>query len=369
MDIEIYDKNLNGLDILEKKQSVYCGIQYDGVGKFEIYAPASKKTCNLLQKGNLVYNPYCPNQMGVVKNLQIKSTFGEGSYITASGTMSNGLLQGKLTTSKKFSGNVQTTMREYIQSICMDSSSLYHSPIIELGNLDESIIEELDGSTKYTDLAEFVGSLCSSFGLGYRLRPDLSQRKLLFECYRGVDRSINQMTHPQMIFATEYENVESSEYNFSQNNSANVVLAYTDSGYSRETFIYNPLNLSGDEVIAKAVKCDAQFYTVTDPDTGESHQVYDYSGTYSKMKQIAMAEYRLPTENFKGISNQIALNSFGIDWDLGDIVTFRNSDWNKEISQRVCEVGIISDETSPFYVKPVFGSREFTLSELFKKKG
>ena len=369
MDIEIYDRNLNGLDILEKKQSVYCGIQYDGVGKFEIYAPASKKTCDLLQKGNLVYNPYCPNQMGVVKNLQIKSTSGEGNYIAASGTMSNGLLQNRLTEMKQFSGNVQDTMIEYVRSVCMNPNSLYYNSIIDIGNLDGSITEELEGSSEYTDLAELVGSLCSSFGLGYQLRPDLNQRKLLFECYRGVDRSMNQMENPQMIFSNEYENVESFEYNYSENNAANVIVTYTNSGFQREIFVYNPLNVSGGDIIARSIRCEPQYIMSIDPDTEETQRTYSKTLTLAKMRQTAMAAFVAPIENFKGVCNQIALNSFGIDWDLGDIVTFREKDWGKEISQRVCEVGIISDETSPFYVKPVFGSREFTLAELFKKKG
>lgn len=95
-------------------------------------------------------------------------------------------------------------------------------PLIELGELQNFDMDEVEKQITYDNLQEALTDMSKTTELGYRLRLDYARKKLVFEVYRGTNRT--QGTEHPCIFTRKFKNVFTEDYNEDDGNYKNVCL-------------------------------------------------------------------------------------------------------------------------------------------------
>lgn len=183
-----------------------------------------------------------------------------------------------------------------------------------------------------------LSAIARASGLGYRIRPNVPERQLLFEVYQGRDLSVDQSLLPRVLM-TDAELANPT---------------YTWDGSLFKNYAY--------------VKGEAKTVSVDQTAGGERREIW------VDATDIAEADYESTTEYTAALTQrgadelaarpvseafESALQSnargYKTQWDLGDIITVRMSAWGKTATARVAEVEEIF-EAGTTSVIPVLGS-------------
>lgn len=194
--------------------------------------------------------------------------------------------------------------------------------------------------TRYDNLCDSVKELCEASGLGAVITLDPDRQKLVFEVMEGTDRSSDQEERPPMIFNKEYDNVTNREYISDMSEYKNcAVTAGQGDGAERKITVVGGDNTGMDRyelfVDARDIQDDTQL-----PDRGKAKLA----------EHICVDTY----------SSDVDPGKYRIKWDLGDIVTTIDREYDVFINERIVEVTETFDSTG-YVVSPTFGSVRKTI--------
>ena len=253
-------------------------------------------------------------------------------------------------------------MRQLVDHNCInpaDTSRKINNLI--LGNI-KNLTATVDYQVSYKNLGDEIESLSSISGLGHRVNFDIANRKLIFDVYQGIDRSINQSINPRAIFSKEFENVLEQEFIDSLNNYRNIALiGGIGEGPDRKlTVVGNAAGLDRFEIFA-----DQRNLSNVD---GNNNPINDaeYMGlliekgneTLATTKEILTFDSKInPNSNLK----------YKTDFDLGDVVTCVSKQWNLVINASITEIEEIYEADGPS-INITFGNNIPTLIKKIKRK-
>lgn len=205
----------------------------------------------------------------------------------------------------------------------------------------------------YGNLQEEVTAVARANGLGYRLRLDMADKMMYFECYRGQDRTAGT-AHP-CIFSRDFNNVFTQDYYEDEANYCNVclvggtgegddrslVVVGEAEGYGRYEMFYNASSLSG---------------------SGENTTGEEYLGQLRQKGMEKLESYPLVV-SFENKVNQERAMEYG----LGDYVTCTDGQWGVTINAQVTAIerGYSRAEESCYIT---LGNRVPTLVDMIKAK-
>ena len=254
---------------------------------------------------------------------------------------------------------VEVAMRTMVTNNCITAIDTNRDiPNLLLGTLN-NYIDSVDYQTSYKNLADEIESLSNTNNLGYRVKFDTTNKKLVFETYEGLDRSVNQSVNPRCIFSKEFENVLEQEYTDSLNNYKNLALVGgVGEGTARKlATIGNSIGLDRFEVFNDQKSLSNEVDSIAMSDT-------DYNDLLIAKGNETLAE----NQDIKTFDNKINLSSnlkYKVDFDLGDIVTCLSKSWNITIDSRIVEIEEIYEEQGQ-QINIVFGNNIPTLIDKIK---
>lgn len=364
------DRNLIG--IIDTAQSIIWKSTYYGVGEFEIYALASKHNTSLLVEGNYVTrqdNFEC----GVIEHIEITDNADEGKMIVASGRFIKSILDRRLVfkavlngsgtsyiwncSPTVLNGNVEVAVRKVIYDNAVNCINAYRPEAGEYRNipeiywtdddktgLDEIIVvdtasEEAETAEKqatYKNLLEYTDGVLQEYELGAKMWLDRSLLKFRYKVYKGEDRSRDSLEHEPIIFSKEFDNLTASNYAFDSTSSKTTALIGGEGeGTERKcAFAYGWITgLDRREVFIDA-SSTAQ----------DGEEISEYRKQLEAQGQQSIAELQ-KIETFNGMIDLTNINlKYGVDYDLGDIVTIENKDIGKYINARILTITEVQDE-------------------------
>jgi hypothetical protein len=120
--VEIRDKRLELMGLIDTAKSVIWETQYYGAGSFEIYTEATPQAIAMLQVGNFITRTENEG-VGIIEAVEIVLVSGDGRMITASGRLAKSILDRRLITyvngstgaATVVSGNVEQRARGLVQ--------------------------------------------------------------------------------------------------------------------------------------------------------------------------------------------------------------------------------------------------------------
>ena len=370
--VEIKDADRVTIGVIDVASSIIWRSVYYGVGDFEIYAKADDHNVELLKVGNYVTRPN-NDEVGIIEHVNLTFDFSNGYMLSATGRFAKALLDRRLiyklsntvNTPTIIQGNVEIAVRQLVNdnAIACTSDSRRNISILGLAalqGLTPTIVDESGNAARkqvsYQNLLEYTEKVLHEYGLAAKVIFNNSNKKLLYQVYQGTDRSTgNSAGNDAVIFSLDYDNLVSSEYDYTEVPLRNSALIGGEGEGLDRFFTLLTKNKSGLKL--REIFVDASSINRTYQDDQDQEQTYttaEYRAMLNQQGQEVL-ESHVVSETFSGeIDATHGVWIYGRDYFLGDIVTVQDNLINKYIDVRITEVTEVQDENG-YSVNVVFG--------------
>ena len=360
MELYVFDRDLNFIGINDSFTSLIWRRKYFKGGDFELNCSLTNKNLMLFARGNIIYKK--DNEAGYIEYRNMKQDTEGKEILVIKGKFLTGYFNRRIIWGTKILNTTsEVAMRTLVSDNCISPSDTTRViPNVMLGTL-QGYTDTVDYQVSYANLSDELENLSNISNLGHRINLDITNKKLIFDVYKGLDHSVNQAINPRCIFSKEFENILEQEYVDSLNNYKNTCLvAGVGEGAARKTITINPNNIGLDrhEIFADQKSLSNEIDSVLMSDT-------DYNLLLTGKGNELLAT----TLEIQTFDSKVNLNSnlkYHIDYDLGDIVTVVNNPWGVVISPRITDITEIYEEQG-MSIEITFGSSIPTLITKIKQ--
>lgn len=327
--VYVLDQNLNLIGVIDEYVSTIWRPAFFDIGDFEIYLGTSDKAIELLKENNYVVrsSDITVDENGnttykkvmIIKNIQLITDVENGDFITATGRELKYILHQRIIWNQtNLTGTAENAIRQLVtENAISPTDSNRIIPNLILGSeagLTSTIQKQITGD--YLDQA--IIDICSSYNYGWDIH--ILNNQLVFSVYEGVDRSYNQTEKPYVVFSDEFENLHNTDYQLNTEGYANTALIGGEGeGTSR---IYSTIGDENSGLNRYELFADARDISRNadneDEIPLETYYLLLQERGYEKLSELAY------TEGFSGeVLSDIAFK-YGVDFNLGDLVTVIN---------------------------------------------
>lgn len=174
------------------------------------------------------------------------------------------------------------------------------------GNPDNSFEARLE------PLNEAIKGILETDSMGYEIKADIENNKLIFDVILGTDRSSEQNDVPPVVFSNTLGNVESAEYRISEKGYKNTFYTALKADEAEETqtvyTYYSQGSLAGlarrEQTLSLNLSSEESDFTLVEPVARANMQ------EHSKTEEFSAELYDIGSK-------------FGTDYFLGDIITLK----------------------------------------------
>lgn len=334
MEIRVYNSELYFQGVMENQTSLIWTRKYFEPGNFELYTPITEDNLKLMKKGNIIWMRGS-DDAGVIEDIKLEESNNKNE-ITAKGRFLSSYMDRKLIKgTKNFKGPVENAMRELYSDDPI--------PLVELGEL-QGFTDEVEFQVTYKGLLSYENKLARSAALGYRFRPNFDKRKILFEIYKGVDRTTAQGINNRVIFSESYNNLNNAIYRENTQLYKNVAYVGGEGeGSARKIVVVGDVTgLERREMFVDAKDIDS-----------EGLSAAEYEAKLRTRGEEALAKNRIEN-TFECNTGADANFQYKKNYDLGDIVTVKKNKWGITVNERITEIREIY-EFGGRRIEPTFG--------------
>lgn len=362
MELYIFDKDINLRGVIDDFISLIWIRRYCKSGEFQLTLPFSKERFELLSKGNILYKKGDP-EAGYIHTRSVTSEEDGKEILEVKGTFLTSYIAKRINWGTlNFSGSPEKLIRKLVDDNCInpiDPARII--PYLKLGNLNN-----FNGSifyqNSYGNVLSEVEEISNKNFLGVRVRFDYKNKNLIFEIYKGVNRTVNQDLLAPCIFSRDFENILSQNFFDSEQDYKNVCLvAGEGEGVDRVLVDINDSStgLERNELFVDAR--DLQKETSDSILTDEAYKDVLTERGNSKLSQYNRAQ------TFESAISTTGNNIYKVDYDLGDTITILDSKLGIKIDTPITEIEEVYEEQK-VQINPVFGNNIPTLIDKIKRK-
>lgn len=321
MEIRIYDAVLDLKGIIENQTSLIWNRKFHEPGDFELHAPITSFNINTIKIGNLI-TMYGQDEAGIIEDIQLVESLEKNEIVAQgrflAGYMGRRLIQGTV--------NLDATIENAMRSLIEQATPI---PLLELGPLN-GFTERVSGQVTYKNLLNFMEKLSRAGNIGYRFRPDFNQKKIIFETYKGLDRSIGQSVNNRVTFSENYDNLNEVEYRANDQGYSNVAYVVGKDSNDREV-----IEVVGD---TESTGLDRREIYVDGSGVSDSDLTPAAYREALKQEGINALNSEVFSETFECDTNANGNFRYRINYDLGDIVTVKKASWGMQKTLRITEL-------------------------------
>lgn len=341
MDLWLLDKNFRKVEVIDTYISFIWTDRYMEAGDFSLTFKMNSELLDIYKEGYYLSCSFSKKLM-IIEDFELTTNVEDGDELTISGRSLESILDRRIVWNQTiFNGDLQNAIERLLNDAIISPSIADRAidNFIFLRNEDERIAD-LTIDTQYTgdNLYEVISNLCKETNIGFEVLP--SNGYFVFHLFIGEDRS------HEVIFSPEFGNLQSSDYKETYSAYRNVALvAGEGEGAARRT-----------AVVGEATGLDRKEMYV------DARNVSSNSGAVpatSYVKQLqqqgedALIEAQKIHSHFGDIIPNV-YKSYGIDYQIGDFVTFMDS-YGFKSTPRVDEY-IYSDNTNEIKAYPTFNA-------------
>ncbi len=352
-DIYILDRELNVTGVVGTYDSIIWMNRLYEPGPFKAEFAYSQEMDRKLERGTMLYRTD-EAEPAVITRKYLKLNREGRQTIQVQGRMASWILARRIIWERM---EMQGTPEEIIRCMVYRQAIEPKDGRRKLGGI---VLGDMAGGGEvirkqvtYGNLQEEATAVAKAHGLGYRLRLDMAERMMFFECYRGKDRTAGT-EHP-CIFSRDFNNVFTQDYYEDEANYRNVCLVGgTGEGDGRRLVVV------GD---AEGYNRHEMFWNASGlSDSGENTSEEEYLGQLRQKGLEKLENYQLVI-SFENKVNQERAMEYG----LGDYVTCTDGQWGVTINAQVTAIerGYSRSEESCYIT---LGNRVPTLLDMIKAK-
>ena len=234
-------------------------------------------------------------------------------------------------------GILEDVSRDIVNTYCINSGSARKIPKLELGTrkgIGSSLRLQVTGA----NVGEQLYMTEQSQGMSHRIAYNYEQNKLRFEVWEGLDRTDEQDVNSWAIFSDSFRNIRDAVYNQDESNYKNVAYVAGAGEGSSRTIVEVDIRTDPNEE-RRETWVDARDLQKTYTSGGT--QVTYTDAQYRELlrqrgldKLTQFAQIETVNSNVDPSANLV----YGVDYDLGDLCTYRYTDVNIEMSKRITEI-------------------------------
>lgn len=347
MELMIFDREINFKGILEKQSSFRRIRRYNKCGEFELHTSFNLEVMKLLQIDNIIWKSG-DSEAGYIEYRNIKLNEQGKEILVVKGKFLTGYLGKRIIWgTENFNGLVENAVRSLVNNHAINPIDADRKiPLLKLGTLN-NYADTIKRQVSYRNLLDEVEKIATDNELGIRTMIDINNKRLVFDVYKGVDKS------GKVVFSKEFENVLQQEYVNSIDNYRNIALiAGEGEGQARERVS-----------IGDGVGLDRAELYVDANDLQSTKRVGEEDVIIPRLEYIEMLKNRGYTklsemtkvESFDSKVNTKSNLIYKKDFDLGDIVTIKSTKWNLTIDTRITEIEEVYEEDG-FNIFVTFGN-------------
>lgn len=337
MEIIVYDRNMYRLGTVENHTSLQWHRKYYECGTFELHAPVTEENLRLLQPGNII-RPKGKDEAAVIRGDQEEEESTLLNEMVRNGYFLPVYFNDRLTGPQfTYTGTCEDAMRYII-------GRADKIPLLEVaGGIGDRT--EITFQATYKNVLTYLSKLARYSEVGFRVVPDFKLKKMTFETYKGVDRTRRQGKNPRVIFSEGYNNLNRAKHTYSDETyKTRIVVGGAGEGAERAYVVVG----GGSGFDLREGFLDAKDINKDDfPTNAEYMEALRVRGRET-LNQNAVFE------NFEAEVEADVNFVYGVDYDLGDIVTVDKKKWNKVLDLRITEACEVY-EYGGMYVVPTFG--------------
>ena len=371
MELYVLSRDLKLKGIIDTFTSLRWIRRYHKSGEFELHCALNSDTLNLLQRENIICKKG-DDEAGYIetRRLRIDSTGQElleikGKFLTS--YLRRRINWGQLI----FNGKTEELMRKLVNDNCISPTDRA-LPNLILGSL-KNFDDTIQYQDSYGNILSCLESISNTSNLGFKNTLDMENQKIIFNVYKGIDRTVNNGAIAPCIFSRNFENILEQEYFDSINNYKNTALiAGTGEGADRKlTAIEQGQGLNRYElyVDARDLQSTKQVEKTDEDGNKTTEDVPMSDNEYIPMllqrgKEKLAECYEVQT--FDSKINTQGNNIYKKDFDLGDIVTIVDKKWGIQVDTRITEVEEVY-EGGKVKINPTFGNNIPTIIDKIKQ--
>jgi hypothetical protein len=368
MDIQVFDKSLNLITLLENIESLIWIDRFQGFGEFEIYTAIKPAHLLYLVEDNYIKVSFSDRTM-IIESVEIKTDVELGNKLIVKGRSLETLLERRFVINQtRIASDVQNAILTLVNRSCIqpevdggyqDPTDPYKRKIPNMqwaNNPDTTLASKL---VTYQAYSEYVYDLVFYFaqqtGVGFKITMNTA-KQFICNVYLGTDRSYTQTAHPYVVFSSNYENLLSSNYFRTNANLKNFIygLSYVyDTGALHvrsvtKTGWDDPTGINHRERFVDIQYSLDRFVQGTTEfiPTDEYNLQVDYL-----LDQLSIIENSI-VEDFEGKADTTVGFVYGVDFFLGDIVQIEN-EYGLKGRSMITEV-LFTESPTGFFVHPTF---------------
>jgi len=331
MEVYILDSLYRRQTVVDKFESLIWTERYSAYGDFELHLHSTLENRNLFPAGTkfAINESY---RVMIVETVEDSTDDNGIKILKLTGRSLEAILDSRLargsmddlTTDPKWilTGTPVEIATQIFHDICV-TGILQASDVIPLvteGSIfpDDTIPApvdvisyEIDPKTVYTAEKD----LCDQYLLGFRLVRNFDTSQLYFDIYTGSDRTTHQSVLPSVLFSPELDNLQDTSELTSTAAYKNV--AYVLSPVGTEIVYADGADSSTTGFERQVLIVQADDITDTDPPTASALMIQRGIDELAKNRK---------TSAFDGEISQNSQYKYGVDYNLGDLVTLRNTD-------------------------------------------
>lgn len=308
---------------------------YDKIGEFELHTSPSlfaKVKC-----GQLILRPDRPKETVKVEGIDIES----GNLIITGRFLICIIEDAGIRNIYNFDCPIEEAMRTLVKEQYGRVARALPVKLAAAGGFTPTIQCQVSLKNLFTVLA----AMAKAGGLGFRVYADPAVQALFFEVYEGVDRTEGQEENARVTFSNAYFNIDDPKYQENEANYKNYAIV-CGAGEGLDRTIVEVDRTSGED--RRELLVDAR-------DLSQGEQTEDeYKAILTQRGHDKLDEHNRIQSFEAGIKSSSQFR-YTEDWNLGDIVTGRQTEWGVSMDQRVTEVEEIY-ENDTMTVVPTLGT-------------
>lgn len=329
---EIMNKSFEILGEITEWKSILWHPQYlsETGGDFEIQLPISfnyiEEEFYILKSGS--------DKFGIVRTIEEINTEGDGLYLKITGDFGESILSYRVISRMNKRGAFNKIVHSILKSNFINPSNSKRKIDNFSFEDDESFSDRVSKQIVGKKVNQAFLSLFGYRGYGYQIGINPERNGFVFSMLRGTDRSVNQMENPHVIFCRENFNLgDFSSIKSNKNYFTHVIVGGEGEGGcrdfvtvpSRSTEYNSGINRREEYVDAGKISSNAG-----EDEEFDEEYYYDALRTegYTKLQESYI------NEACEGVVKD-NMYELGTDYFIGDIVTLRDEEIEKEYSIRV----------------------------------
>lgn len=349
MELYVLNRDFEIINYIDTFVSLEWVKRYFDTGDFVLNCVADMNIIKSLQKRNYLVREDDERIM-IIEKINITTSAENGNTVNVSGRSIESIL-GRRIVWKQTNSKASETVEQFIRRLVDENAINPTDPKRKIPNL---ILGELKGFTEKIEkqvtgdnLLTVIKEICQAYNYGFKITMN-EDGYLVFDLYKGTDRSYNQSINPYVVFSNDYDNIINTEYEYDETNISNVALI----GGEGEGTARKYQSIGDSEGFDRyELFVDANDISSNDGEIS----LTDYNNLLIERGNEKIAENTF-VESYSGEVETTLTYVYKEDYDLGDIVETVN-EYDMEAAPRIIEI-IESENENGYRVVPTFGTWE-----------